>query len=47
VKLRTPLERISGTLTNALEGTGWLPDPNRFNFVRVATRRVIILIGVP
>src|SRR5215472_1795146 len=23
-----PLERISGALTNALYGTGWLPDPN-------------------
>jgi sodium-dependent phosphate cotransporter len=36
-----PLERISGALTNALYGTGWLPDPARFNFVRVATRPVV------
>jgi sodium-dependent phosphate cotransporter len=36
-----PLERISGALTNALYGTGWLPDPNRFNFVRTATRPVV------
>ena len=36
-----PLERISGALTNALYGTGWLPDPDRFNFVRVATRPVV------
>jgi sodium-dependent phosphate cotransporter len=35
-----PLERISGTLTNALYGTGWLPDPAHFNFVRAATRPV-------
>src|SRR5215475_2300504 len=35
-----PLERLSGALTNALYGTGWLPDPNRFNFVRAATRPV-------
>jgi len=36
-----PLERISGALTNALYGTGWLPDPARFNFVRAATRPVV------
>jgi sodium-dependent phosphate cotransporter len=36
-----PLERLSGALTNALYGTGWLPDPNRFNFVRAATRPVV------
>ena len=36
-----PLERISGALTNALYGTGWLPDPNRFNFVRAATGPVV------
>jgi sodium-dependent phosphate cotransporter len=35
-----PLERISGALTNALYGTGWLPDPARFNFIRAATRPV-------
>ena len=35
-----PLERISGAMTNALYGTGWLPDPARFNFVRAATRPV-------
>lgn len=35
-----PLERISGALTDALYGTGWLPDPARFNFVRAATRPV-------
>src|SRR5262249_14631121 len=36
-----PLERISGALTNALYGTGWLPEPDRFNFVRAATRPVV------
>ena len=36
-----PLERISGILTNALYGTGWLPDPARFNFVRAATGPVV------
>src|SRR5215831_19083467 len=36
-----PLERISGALTNALYGTGWLPDPDRFNFVRAATRPIV------
>jgi len=36
-----PLERLSGALTNALYGTGWLPDPNRFNFIRAATRPVV------
>jgi sodium-dependent phosphate cotransporter len=35
-----PLERISGSLTNALYDTGWLPDPARFNVIRVATRPV-------
>jgi hypothetical protein len=25
-----PLERISGTLTNALYGAGWLPSPGTF-----------------
>jgi sodium-dependent phosphate cotransporter len=35
-----PLERISGALTNALYDTGWLPDPARFNVIRVATRPV-------
>jgi sodium-dependent phosphate cotransporter len=35
-----PLERISGALTNALYGTGWLPNPAHFNFVRAATRPV-------
>jgi solute carrier family 34 (sodium-dependent phosphate cotransporter) len=35
-----PLERISGTLTNTLYGTGWLPHPAHFNFVRAATRPV-------
>jgi hypothetical protein len=35
-----PLERLSGALTNALYGTGWLPDPARFNFIRTATRPV-------
>jgi solute carrier family 34 (sodium-dependent phosphate cotransporter) len=41
VSIWHPLERISGALTNALYGTGWLPDPNRFNFVRAATRPVV------
>src|SRR6516162_3994554 len=36
-----PLERLSGALTNALYGAGWLPDPARFNFVRAATRPVV------
>jgi sodium-dependent phosphate cotransporter len=36
-----PLQRISGALTNALYGTGWLPDPARFNFVHDATRPVV------
>jgi sodium-dependent phosphate cotransporter len=31
-----PLERISGSLTDALYDTGWLPDPARFNVVHVA-----------
>lgn len=38
--IRHTLERISGALTNALYGTGWLPDPARFNFIRAATRPV-------
>ena len=36
-----PLERASGALTNGLYDTGWLPDPNRFNFVSAATRPVV------
>jgi sodium-dependent phosphate cotransporter len=36
-----PLERISGALTNALYGTGWMPEPDRFNFVRAVTRPVV------
>ncbi len=35
-----PLERISGALTDALYGTGWLPNPAHFNFIRAATRPV-------
>ncbi|MCX5443471.1 Na/Pi symporter [Streptomyces sp. NBC_00569] len=35
-----PLEHISGTLTNALYGTDWLPNPAHFNFIRAATRPV-------
>jgi hypothetical protein len=35
-----PLERISGAMANGLYGVGWLPDPNRFNFVSAATRPV-------
>ncbi|MGO4457247.1 hypothetical protein AB4039_07945 [Streptomyces sp. M-16] len=35
-----PLQRISGTLTNALYGTDWLPNPAHFNFIRAATRPV-------
>jgi sodium-dependent phosphate cotransporter len=33
-----PLERLSRTLTDSLYGTGWLPEPDRFNFIRTATR---------
>jgi sodium-dependent phosphate cotransporter len=36
-----PLERLSRALTNALYGATWLPDPARFNFVRVATDPVV------
>jgi sodium-dependent phosphate cotransporter len=36
-----PLERLSRTLTNALYNTGWLPEPDRFNFIRSATRPVV------
>jgi len=36
-----PLERLSRSLTNGLYDTGWLPDPARFNFVRVATKPVV------
>src|SRR6516162_4454290 len=36
-----PLERISGTLTEALYDTGWLPDPARFNIVHDATWPVV------
>lgn len=32
-----PLEHISGTLTDALYGMDWLPNPAHFNFVRAAT----------
>ena len=35
-----PLERVSGALTDALYGTGWLPNPAHFNFIRAATRPV-------
>lgn len=35
-----PLEHISGTLTNALYGADWLPNPAHFNFIRAATRPV-------
>jgi sodium-dependent phosphate cotransporter len=35
-----PLERLSRVLTDALYGSGWLPEPDRFNFVRAATRPV-------
>ena len=35
-----PLERISGALTDALYGTGWLPNPAHFNFIRAITRPV-------
>ena len=36
-----PLERISGAMANGLYGVGWLPDPNKFNFVSAATRPVV------
>jgi solute carrier family 34 (sodium-dependent phosphate cotransporter) len=36
-----PLERLSGELTDALYGTGWLPDPARFNIISDATRPVV------
>lgn len=36
-----PIERASGALTNGLYDTGFLPDPNRFNFVSAATRPVV------
>ena len=35
-----PLKHISGTLTNALYGTDWLPNPAHFNVIRAATRPV-------
>ncbi|MFI6874108.1 Na/Pi symporter [Streptomyces sp. NPDC050400] len=35
-----PLEHLSGTLTDALYGTDWLPNPAHFNFIRAATRPV-------
>ena len=35
-----PLERISGAMANGLYGVGWLPDPNRFDFVSAATSPV-------
>jgi sodium-dependent phosphate cotransporter len=36
-----PLERLSGSLTEALYDTGWLPDPARFNIVHDATWPVV------
>jgi sodium-dependent phosphate cotransporter len=38
--LRHPLRHISGSLTDALYGTGWLPNPAHLNFIRGATRPV-------
>ncbi len=35
-----PLQRLSGALTDALYGTGWLPNPAHFNIIRAATRPV-------
>jgi solute carrier family 34 (sodium-dependent phosphate cotransporter) len=35
-----PLQRISRALTDALYGTGWLPNPAHFNIIRAATRPV-------
>jgi sodium-dependent phosphate cotransporter len=35
-----PLERLSRSLTNALYGSGWVPNPAHFNFIRAATRPV-------
>lgn len=40
-----PLERVSGALTDALYGTGWLPDPSRFNVIRVATQPVVNVVA--
>ncbi|MGW5776499.1 Na/Pi symporter [Streptomyces sp. NPDC003863] len=38
--IRHPLKHISGTSTNALYGTDWLPNPAHSNFIRAATRPV-------
>jgi sodium-dependent phosphate cotransporter len=39
-----PLERLSGSLTNALYGARWLPDPARFNFIRPITEPVVHVV---
>ncbi|WP_236488285.1 hypothetical protein, partial [Escherichia coli] len=39
-----PLERLSGAITYELYGTGWLPDPSRFNIVRAMTTPVVDLV---
>jgi len=36
-----PLERLSRSLTDSLYGSGWMPEPDRFNFIRSATRPVV------
>jgi solute carrier family 34 (sodium-dependent phosphate cotransporter) len=39
-----PLERISGAITYELYGTGWLPDPSRFNIIRAMTTPVVDVV---
>src|SRR5262245_2158117 len=36
-----PLESLSRSLTDSLYGAGWMPEPDRFNFIRDATRPVV------
>jgi solute carrier family 34 (sodium-dependent phosphate cotransporter) len=36
-----PIEHISGHLTNAVYGTSWIPDPNRFDLVSDTTRPLV------
>jgi sodium-dependent phosphate cotransporter len=36
-----PLERLSEAMTDALYGSGWMPDPDRFNVIAAATRPVV------
>ncbi len=39
-----PLERLSGAITYELYGTGWLPDPSRFNIIRSMTTPVVDVV---